>query len=299
MKIKFNFKLFDSKFKINFGKYDKPIKAGIAVFVILLIGLIIYIHSMKNPNFNKILLKNYGQDAVYFPSEQSFRAEISNSQIEVKFNLQNIRDKDTDHLFVTGISPQKDYEMYVDKMDRKYGVYTKFANWRMSYKPMTVSEDNPRTIYVESNNEKSIKNISASMFTEGKMKRQNIKDDDLDGTFYVMEGKTTYLTAMFLLGNVRYAIYENYNYEVYKDFFSGIDDKLIVNIKMYFSKKNHLIKKIEVTQDNDSLKEYMNNTSSQLIPTEFTYTLVNTGWDEEDVYVPIEIDKAAIKENTK
>lgn len=190
-----------------------------------------------------------------------------------------------------------DWELYVTTIDLKYGVYQKIKNnpWTLTKKSKTISEDDARTNYVEKNNEVSFDIIDDNIITDVNYIYNKENKE------YTVTGKTNYLIALAMMGNLRQVLYECPLYSYTDTFFNSYNSKIPVDVKMVFDKSTKQLKKIDMTVDNEKLQEYISEYNAdkraayKIKMSDISFSIDNTSFAESDIYVPIEIERDAIE----
>ena len=144
------------KIKHTLIKYKGPFIL-LGLILLGLIGLLSFslISKKSTPQINRIITENYGDDASIYPSKQKFTFTIDNYSIAA----QNEKSKTTDHIMYFSNKNNISNEMYINAIDLNFILYFKKEdNWIKKIKSKTISEDNARTVYVESDNEISAGN---------------------------------------------------------------------------------------------------------------------------------------------
>ena len=214
-----------------------------------------------------------------------------------------VNDKNTNHINATIASRANEknlvqnYDIYIDKMDIKYGFYYNKSesddNWLFKIFSAANSKDDVRTVYVESDNEKVLKEMTSQLFTDYNVELNEEK------TQYIITCKTNYLVAETLLGNNRFIFKTDdaYNKEI-TDFLTECSEIMTVSVKMTADKKTKLVDNIVIEND-DSINECMKNYSkkSKFIVKHLKFELKNLERNNIDLYVPVDITAKAEKVN--
>ncbi len=294
-------KRFNIKGKIKLTKAQKIIGGIIMLMIILSLGLYIYIKFFKPATPESLITQNFVKNTVT-PAEKKVYINVETNTGNITLNLDDTLDADTDHMFIKYLSPEaRSIEMYIEKIDQKMGVYIKDGfDWNLTLKPYLSATDDPRTDYIESDNEEAAGKISIEVFDELYFVEEN--EDTEDTMFYVLNGKTTYANAIQALGNTYQALLMNKNFIEYGNFFSKNSTDIIVWIEMYFNKNTKQFEKAVITPDKDSLQNILNiynlKEHKEINISDFVYTVEITDQVSRSIYVPVWVD-ARVKSTTE
>lgn len=189
-----------------------------------------------------------------------------------------------------------DWELYVNTIDLKYGVYQRIKDgpWTLTKKSKTISEDDARTNYVEKNNEVSFDIIDDNIITDVNYSYDKTNNE------YTVTGKSTYLVALSMMGNLRQILYECPLYSYTDPFFNEYNSKVPVDVKMIFDKTTKQLKRIDISVNDERLQECLIEYNSKksdkykISLSKVVFSIENTSFAESDIYVPVEIEKNAI-----
>lgn len=193
-------------------------------------------------------------------------------------------------------SSNLNWELYVTTIDLKYGVYQRIDKepWTLTKKSKTISEDDVRTNYIEKNNEVSFEIVDDNIISDVKY------EYDKSSKEYIVTGKTNYLIALAMMGNLRQILYECPLYSYTDLFFNEYNTKIPVDVKMVFDKTTKQLKQIDMSVDEDMLQKCIiayNSDKKDLNKiniSKITFSIENTSFDPSDIYVPIEIERDAV-----
>lgn len=193
-------------------------------------------------------------------------------------------------------SSNLDWELYVTTIDLKYGVYQRIDKepWTLTKKSKTISEDDVRTNYIEKNNEVSFEIVDDNIISDVKYEYNKSSKE------YIVTGKTNYLIALAMMGNLRQILYECPLYSYTDLFFNEYNTKIPVDVKMVFDKTTKQLKQIDMSVDEDMLQKCIiayNSDKKDLNKiniSKITFSIENTSFDPSDIYVPIEIERDAM-----
>lgn len=188
------------------------------------------------------------------------------------------------------------WELYVTTIDLKYGVYQRIDKepWTLTKKSKTISEDDVRTNYIEKNNEVSFEIVDDNIISDVKYEYNKSSKE------YIVTGKTNYLIALAMMGNLRQVLYECPLYSYTDLFFNEYNTKIPVDVKMVFDKTTKQLKQIDMSVDEDMLQKCIiayNSDKKDLNKiniSKITFSIENTSFDPSDIYVPIEIERDAM-----
>lgn len=193
-------------------------------------------------------------------------------------------------------SSNLNWELYVTTIDLKYGVYQRIDKepWTLTKKSKTISEDDVRTNYIEKNNEVSFEIVDDNIISDVKYEYNKSSKE------YIVTGKTNYLIALAMMGNLRQILYECPLYSYTDLFFNEYNTKIPVDVKMVFDKTTKQLKQIDMSVDEDMLQKCIiayNSDKKDLNKiniSKITFSIENTSFDPSDIYVPIEIERDAM-----
>ena len=193
-------------------------------------------------------------------------------------------------------SSNLNWELYVTTIDLKYGVYQRIDKepWTLTKKSKTISEDDVRTNYIEKNNEVSFEIVDDNIISDVKYEYNKSSKE------YIVTGKTNYLIALAMMGNLRQVLYECPLYSYTDLFFNEYNTKIPVDVKMVFDKTTKQLKQIDMSVDEDMLQKCIiayNSDKKDLNKiniSKITFSIENTSFDPSDIYVPIEIERDAM-----
>ncbi len=284
-------------FKTAFPDKRSKIIGTIFLIIIIFLGVFFIIGKVRNEKVsaNKLMEKyisginadsrnsSIGTTSAEIASIQKMDAKISTSDGNIKFNLENRRDTDTDHLMINYVSQNETTtEMYVDKIDQQVGIYLKKdeTNWGFELKPKQSAVDDPRTEYIEVSLDSA---INLSVFEELSMSEKS----DIENTYLVTSKVNGYIMLQ-MLGNNYQALY--IKYDALASYFSKYNRNIILNCSMYFDIDTKKLIQIHFTSAEDAF-EVSNNASPDIMVNSIDIKLTNESYDDSNVYVPEEVEK--------
>ena len=195
--------------------------------------------------------------------------DIKTNYGNVSFELENERDKDTDHITVQYKSPvSKKSEYYIDKIDQQVGIYLKNGSkWNFELKSKQSIVDDPRTEFIEISNSSS--EISLADFNN-----LELVESDIENTYKCKANINGHVLLNFL-GNNYQVLYVNYN-----------------SLASYFN-KNKTLKTVIFNIPEDNFKE-SNKKSVDVQINSLKITLSNESYETNNVYVSEDIEKNTI-----
>lgn len=238
-----------------------------------------------------VLIQNYisttldnSNENIKIPSVQKMTADIKTSEGNASLDLENRRDKDTDHLMINFNGNNKEtMEMYADKVDQQVGIYVKRNEnlWEFELKPKQSAVDDPRTEFIE---------VSAS---GSEIKSDNFKDLILEDNSnkentYKVSAKVDGRVMLSLLGNNYQSIY--INYDSVASYLAKYNESLTINCTLYFDKTNKQLQEIRFTGSQDDFKE-CNAASTGIQISNLDITLINESYEASNVYVSEDVEK--------
>lgn len=218
------------------------------------------------------------------PSIQKMTADIKTSEGNASLDLENRRDKDTDHLMINfNGNNKKTMEMYADKVDQQVGIYVKRNEnlWEFELKPKQSAVDDPRTEFIE---------VSAS---GSEIKSNNFKNLILEDTSdkentYKVSTKVDGRVMLSLLGNNYQSIY--INYDSIASYLAKYNESLTINCTLYFDKTNKQLQEIRFIGTQDNFKE-CNAASTGIQINNLDINLINESYEASNVYVSEDVEK--------
>lgn len=287
--------------KIKLTKTQKIMGSVIILAIILFTGLYVYLKFLRPATPESLITQNFVTNTVT-PAEKKVYVNVETNTGNIMLNIDDALDSDTDHMFIKYLSPEaRSIEMYIEKIDQKMGVYIKDGfDWNLTLKPYLSATDDPRTDYIESDNEEAAGKISIEVFDELYFVEE---DENAEETpFYILNGKTTYANAIQALGNTYQALLMNKNFIEYGNFFSKNSTDITVWIEMSFNKDTKQFEKAVITPDKDSLQNVLNlynlKEHKEINISDFEYTVEITEQMPKSIYVPVWVD-ARVKNTTE
>ncbi len=275
---------------------DKKSKIlGIIILIIILgTGVFFAFQKLKPKKIvvtADVLIQNYistvldsSNENIKTPSIQKMTADIKTSEGNASLDLENRRDKDTDHLMINfNGNNKKTMEMYADKVDQQVGIYVKRNEslWEFELKPKQSAVDDPRTEFIE---------VSAS---GSEIKSNNFKDliledaSDKENT-YKVSTKVDGRVMLSLLGNNYQSIY--INYDSIASYLAKYNESLTINCTLYFDKTNKQLQEIRFIGTQDNFKE-CNAASTGIQINNLDINLINESYEASNVYVSEDVEK--------
>ena len=283
-------KTFLSKYIKKFKKLDKKIKIsifagiGILLSLILIISIVNIVKKNKIPSSNEMFKKFIEQYAAASEYEESALI-TTNNNIKLEFTSIVAEDFDTVHMNIYSSDNIK--ELYVDTLDRKYQVYIyDGSKWVGHIASKYTAIDDDRTDYIEKD----------GLTTSEVVKREDIHNERViknsDNTYdLIFEAKYNKIEG--LLGETIFAIYNSFEYNKLKPFFSLYKEDIKVKVTAHFGNNKKLLNwKIE---SNEELAKTANESYGIFNLTDFKIQFDNLKYDTLDVYVPIQVDVEAFK----
>lgn len=263
---------------------SKVLAIVILTLVVLGIGFLLYSKFAKKDAITAdYLINNYIQTNE-IASLQKMTTDIKTNYGNVSFELENERDKDTDHITVQYKSPvSKKSEYYVDKIDQQVGIYLKNGSkWNFELKSKQSIVDDPRTEFIEISNSSS--EISLANFNN-----LELVESDIENTYKCKANINGHVLLNFL-GNNYQVLYVNYN--SLASYFAKYNENIAVQCELYFN-KNKTLKTVIFNIPEDNFKE-SNKKSVDVQINSLKITLSNESYETNNVYVSEDIEKNTI-----
>lgn len=283
------------KFAEMFAPYIKAIRAlpksyqiGLGVCCLCLICLTLYsalssMFSARNTPQN-FIQANFVQKTVQ-PTKKTLRATIQTGTGVFRVTALDDLDHNTDHIFAQYVSPcAKTREYWIEDVDRKMGVYVKSEGaWDYIRKPYLSATDDPRTDYVEIDNQTGKLTVDLDSFTLLEYTTENGED--------VIHGVTNYANAVQMLGSLYQAVAMNEEFREYYNFLSrnGLDIQTDILIYYQQKKATKIVVSIDGLDVADTLRLYNLKEHKNLQVGAIEYVVDVTSYAENDIFVPISL----------
>ena len=227
---------------------------------------------------------NQKNENIKIATIQKMDADINTSEGNASLNLENRRDKDTDHIMIDFKDTQKgSMEMYADKVDQQVGIYVKKSDnlWGFELKPKQSAVDDPRTEFIEVN-------ASGSEIKLDDFKDYILEDSsDIENT-YKVSSKIDGRVMLSLLGNNYQSIY--INYDAIASYLAKYNETLTINCELYFNVSDKQLYEIKFTGTKDDFKT-CNEASTGIQINSLNISLINESYENSNVYVPEDVEK--------
>lgn len=294
--------------KINFKKNVKAkdkqrnklplIFAGIIAVIIIIIIIAVFIPG-GGISAQRLVDSNFSSGA-FATHSRTYITLVTDSET-TDISIDNTRSLITDHMLIN--SNNKASEMYVTKIDKWLGVYTKpdkGKKWKLQYRTSNTSEDDSRTEYIENDNEKNITDINISDISDVDFSQETPENGSEDvQNNYIISGKISYITALALLGNNKQVLALDKNYSAVYNTLTSVGADVKMDVLMMFDEKTEKLVYIELETINEtlagSINEYEKNHILSVKPRKVTIKIYNDSFEDKEVFVPAEVDLNSVK----
>lgn len=294
--------------KINFKRKAKTkdkqrnklplILAGIIAVIIIAIIIVVFIPG-GGISAQRLVDSNFSSGA--FATHSRTYITLMTDSETTDISIDNTRSLITDHMLIK--SNNQASEMYVTKIDKWLGVYTKpdkGKKWKLQYRTSNTSEDDSRTEYIENDNEKNITDINISDISDVDFSQETPENGSEDvQNNYIISGKISYITALALLGNNKQVLALDKNYSAVYNTLTSVGADIKMDVLMMFDEKTEKLVYIELETINEtlagSINEYEKNHILSVKPRKVTIKIYNDSFEDKGVFVPAEVDLNSVK----
>lgn len=253
------------KNKKGFAKLPKWKQIMFIVVAVLVVAAaaacIWFISRPKAPAVTAAFLLegNFGRKSL--GSEITITGSMSTQDKKLKFLTDNEMDADTIHGTFQFIENGTSYEVYVEKIDKRLGIYYKDGTeWKLLTKPVTSSVDNPLTDFIEIDNAQSTKDSILNTLSNIELIGANeagvyVLDENTEvPKTYKVTARTTFSNVVRMFGNSIQALYINSEYATPFAYLSKYGDYIYADVTFEFDSETYLLKNITVAGDENSIK---------------------------------------------
>lgn len=265
----------------NNKKYKRLIIVFLSIIVIAVCAVTTYFKVWHIPKPTKFINKYYNPTLLASQMSADINIETSNNIFSLTYKAE--QDNDTCHLKCDDNGQEK--EMYIDVLDKKYGIYTNINNkWSGDIVKKIAAIDDPRTVYIESGTSTQSAALTSSDFTDLTITKNPDKT-------YDVHGYTSYNKALTVFGMSIYALSTSDSYEELKSYFNLYAPDIKVEMTLHFAPNKSLAGIL--IESNADLAKAANSEYSKFDLTSLRYKITYNNYSPIDVYVPVDIDQEA------
>lgn len=253
------------KNKKGFAKLSKWQQAMLIIAAVLVMAIIAvciwFVIRPKAPAVTAAFLLegNFGRKSL--GSEITIAGSMSTQDKKLKFSADSEMDVDTIHGTIRFIESGTSYEAYIEKIDKRLGIYYKDeTEWKLLTKPVTSSVDNPLTDFIEIDNAQSTKDSILNTMDNIELLGANeagvyVVDNNTEmPKTYKVTARTTFSNIVRMFGNSVQALYINSEYATPFAYLSKYGDYIYADVTLEFDSETYLLKNITVAGDENSIK---------------------------------------------